>query len=84
VTTRRVPGGAACPVFRPAGSGTPVRGPVTAPGRLGCLRQDLALGTALAADGPLGVAPARRALHAIERGDSAEPRDRSYRGNYLE
>lgn len=55
-----------------AGDLTPTRGSVHVAGSLGYLRQDLTLDAGLPVDEMLGIAPARRALRAIERGEVAE------------
>jgi ATPase subunit of ABC transporter with duplicated ATPase domains len=52
---------------------TPTSGTVTAPERVAWLRQDLVLRDDEPVDEHLGIAAARRALHAIERGDT-DPR----------
>jgi ATPase subunit of ABC transporter with duplicated ATPase domains len=51
---------------------TPQRGSVNRQGTVGYLRQDLTLDAAQAIDEVLGIAPVRRAVEAIERGDVAE------------
>jgi ATPase subunit of ABC transporter with duplicated ATPase domains len=55
-----------------AGELRPSGGSVRIDGRPGYLRQDLTLDAALAVDEVLGIARARRALRAIERGAVAE------------
>jgi ATPase subunit of ABC transporter with duplicated ATPase domains len=55
-----------------AGQLAPARGTVQVAGSLGCLRQDLTLDASLPVDEVLGIARARRALRAIERGEAAE------------
>ncbi len=51
-----------------AGDLVPTRGTVTVHGRLGYLAQDFTLDADRPVDDVLGIAPARRALQAIERG----------------
>jgi ATPase subunit of ABC transporter with duplicated ATPase domains len=53
-----------------AGSLTPTRGSIRVEGGLGYLRQDLTLDARLPVDELLGIAPVRRALHAIEAGSA--------------
>jgi len=55
-----------------AGALPPAAGTVHVAGSLGYLRQDLTLDTAMPVDELLGVAATRRALQAIERGETAE------------
>ena len=55
-----------------AGDLRPATGSVRAAGPVGYLRQDLTLDAARPVDEVLGVARARRALRAIERGETAE------------
>jgi ATPase subunit of ABC transporter with duplicated ATPase domains len=55
-----------------AGELVPARGSVQVAGVLGYLRQDLTLDAALPVEEVLGIARARRALGAIERGEVAE------------
>ena len=55
-----------------AGELSPSGGSVRVAGRVGYLRQDLTLDAALPVDEVLGIAPARRALRAIEDGAVAE------------
>jgi ATPase subunit of ABC transporter with duplicated ATPase domains len=57
-----------------AGELAPTRGTVQVTGSLGHLRQDLTLAADLAVEEVLGIARARRALRAIERGEVAEER----------
>ena len=57
-----------------AGELAPTRGTVQVTGSLGYLRQDLTLAADLAIEEVLGIARARRALRAIERGEVAEER----------
>ena len=52
-----------------AGDLLPSSGAVVAPGRVGWLRQDLVLRDEEPVDVHLGIAPVRRSLRAIERGD---------------
>jgi ATPase subunit of ABC transporter with duplicated ATPase domains len=49
----------------------PTRGSVQVSGTLGYLPQDLTLRDSMRVDEALGIAAARRALHAIEQGDAA-------------
>ncbi|MFJ9521154.1 ABC-F family ATP-binding cassette domain-containing protein [Kitasatospora sp. NPDC101801] len=55
-----------------AGELTPTSGSIRIGGELGYLPQDLTLDTAQRVDQALGIAAARRALHAIESGDTDE------------
>ncbi|MDX6347882.1 MAG: hypothetical protein QOF84_2672 [Streptomyces sp.] len=55
-----------------AGELAPTGGTVRVSGEVGHLPQGVALGTTLRVDEALGVAAARRALHAIEAGDTAD------------
>lgn len=55
-----------------AGELTPSAGVVRTSGEVGYLPQGVALDTALRVDEALGIAAARRALHAIESGDTAD------------
>jgi ATPase subunit of ABC transporter with duplicated ATPase domains len=57
-----------------AGELAPARGTVQVTGSLGYLRQDLTLAADLAVEEVLGIARARRALRAIERGEVDEER----------
>jgi ATPase subunit of ABC transporter with duplicated ATPase domains len=57
-----------------AGELSPSGGSVRVAGRVGYLRQDLTLDAALPVDEVLGIARARRALRAIERGEATEDR----------
>ncbi|MDT0463367.1 ABC-F family ATP-binding cassette domain-containing protein [Streptomyces gibsoniae] len=50
----------------------PAEGTVRVAGEIGCLPQNVTLGTALRVDEALGIAAKRAALHAIEAGDVAE------------
>ncbi|MYS46041.1 ATP-binding cassette domain-containing protein [Streptomyces sp. SID5998] len=55
-----------------AGELTPSDGVVRVAGEVGCLPQNVTLGTGLRVDEALGIAAQRAALHAIEAGDAAE------------
>ena len=55
-----------------AGELAPSAGAVRTTGEVGYLPQGVALDTALRVDEALGIAAARRALHAIESGDTAD------------
>ncbi|MFI0416684.1 ABC-F family ATP-binding cassette domain-containing protein [Spongiactinospora sp. 9N601] len=55
-----------------AGELRPRSGTVTVAGEVGYLPQDLPLGTAATVSDLLGISAARRALHAIERGEVGE------------
>ncbi len=55
-----------------AGELVPTRGSATVAGALGYLRQDLTLDASLPVEEVLGIAGARRALRAIERGEVAD------------
>ncbi|MFC4126856.1 ABC-F family ATP-binding cassette domain-containing protein [Nocardia rhizosphaerae] len=57
-----------------AGELRPLRGSITVPGRLGYLRQDLALRTGQRVEAVLGIAEVRAALQRIEAG-TGEPED---------
>jgi ATPase subunit of ABC transporter with duplicated ATPase domains len=57
-----------------AGELAPTGGSVRVEGSLGYLRQDLSLDARLPVDQVLGIAGARRALAAIERGEATEDR----------
>jgi ATPase subunit of ABC transporter with duplicated ATPase domains len=60
-----------------AGELAPTAGTVRVAGRLGYLRQDLTLDAGLAVEEVLGVAAARRAVRAIERGEVGEDQFRA-------
>ncbi|MGW4347939.1 ABC-F family ATP-binding cassette domain-containing protein [Streptomyces sp. NPDC004690] len=55
-----------------AGELTPSDGVIRVAGEVGCLPQNVTLGTGLRVDEALGIAAQRAALHAIEAGDAAE------------